>query len=836
MPGATDRVPAAMIGGVARDLRHSLRALRRSPGFTAVVVLTLALGVAGTTAAFSIVEPVLGRGLPYRAPDRLRTVFEQREGGGTRLPSAPTVRDWQQQLGTASNAVAGVTFVRGNTVTLPVPDRSARGFDAREYIDAYVSPEFFTLMGAQPYLGRVFGPDENRPGAPAVAVISYDLFENRFGGDRTILGRTLDVDSLPTTIIGVMPRAFSYPNWAVGAWVPTELWQPIRVFEAAHAGVLAQRGLHVDSRTVLRLRSGVDSARAASAMRVVQARLAAEYPAEQGHWTSVALQSLNAELFGDLPRMLRLVSGAILLVLLLACANVANLFLVRGSRRERELAVRTALGAGRWRLVRQLFVEALVLAAAAGGLGVLAAGALVGYARHTLGALLPFSDRLAVDPRALLFAGGVTVATALLVGLGPALHVSRGDLMQRIRTGGVSAAGDRRERRARNLLVSLQFALALTLLIGSGLLVQSFRRLLSVPLGYDPHGLVDFAVAPSDAYAQPQAAAALYARIISALDALPDVEAAAAVGGALLPTKVLKADLPAASQPLVQAAYHPASTDFLRTYRMAMVAGRWFTDADMRSPTGLVVSSRLAHQLWGTQSALGRRITVFRQSQARANFGQPITLPVIGVAADVRENGPASEPTAEVYLPYTLEVWPWMTFAVRSSNPSRTARAVKAAVRAVAPDIRFRWGPSTGQSGFALIDAQTRFVGEVLSGFALGALILAAVGLYGIVAYTVSQRTREIGIRLALGASGHRVTATVMRDGLQFVVLGAALGVAGAVASTRLLRSMLFQTTTTDPETFVAVTVALAVVALVASYLPARRAARTDPTIAMRVD
>ncbi len=821
-----------LLHGAVRDLRYAGRTVRRSPVFATIAIVTLALGVAGTTAAFSVVDPVLLRGLPYHAPDRLRTVFEERDDGGLRLPSFPTFRDWKSQLGTPGAPIEDVAFVRGDA--LSIADRDG---EPQRTLVGYVTPGFFSFMGTRPLLGRTFGTDEERTGGPRVAVISYDLFMDRFGGNRGVLGTAVDMDSVPTTIIGVMPRGFAYPNFGGNYWAPVRLWEPIAAFAATHPDVLTRRGLHVDSRTLVRLRPGVDSARAVGAMRVVQQRLAGEYPADQADWTSVGLQSMSTELFGSLPRSLLLVSGAIGLVLLLACANVANLFLVRGSARAHELAVRVALGAGRRRLVRQLFAESLLLALAAGALGTALAAAVVGYARHSLGALLPFGDRMAVDGRALLFALGASVLTAVIVGLLPALHATRSPAMQRIRGGGASGAGERHERRARNLLVSLQFALALTLLVGCGLLIQSFRRLASVPMGYDADGLVEFTVAPqSHQYDSPQAAAQLYARILAAVDAVPGVQSSAAAGGALLSTPVQKAGVPADGQPLPDALYHLVSADYLRTMRTPMLAGRWFSDADMRAASGLVISDRLANLLWPGRSPLGETITVRRQSQARADFGQPITLPVIGVVADVHEFGPASNAAPEVYLPYTLEVWPWMSFRVRAPDPGRLLKPITAAIRVVDPAIQFRGQPSVAQSGAAAIDAQTRFVTAVLTGFAFGALLLSAVGLYGIVAYGVSQRTREIGIRIALGASSANVMGLVLRDGVTFVMLGAAVGLGGALAATRLLRALLFQTSATDPTTFIAVTVALAVVALVATYLPARRAARTDPTIAIRAE
>ena len=822
-----------MMNGAARDIRHALRMLRRSPAFSVVAVITLALGIASTTAAFSIVDAIVLRGLPYPAANHLLTVYERSDEGTLRTPSYPTFGDWQTQGIAASSAIEGVAFVRGDQVSL------AGGDEAHRQVGAFVSPGFFRLLGTRPLLGRTFLPDEERTGGPHVAVISYDLFVERFGADPATLGKVVDMDSVPTTIVGVMPPAFAYPNFGGDVWLPARVWQPMAIFDATHPGVLARRGLHVDSRTVMRIRTGSDSSHAAAVMRTIERRLADEYPVDQAHWTSVALQSLSAELFGRLRSSLLLVSSAITLVLLLACVNVANLFLVRGSVRGGELAVRAALGAGRWRLARQLLAEAIVVAAVAGVLGALIASALVGFIRHSMGAMLPLSAHFAVDARAILFAVGASLLTAVLVGVAPAWHATGARAMQRIRGGMTSAVGGMHERRLRNLLVSVQFALALTLLIGAGLLVQSFRRLAAVPLGYDPTNVITFAISPtSHRYDAPAAAAELYARILDAVRAVPTVRYAAAAGGALLSTTVEKAGAPVSGQSLLQAVYHPVSTDYLRTLRIPMVAGRWFTNEDMRTPMagGLVINESLARKLWPGARAIGQRITIRRQSQARSDMGQPITLPVIGVTADVHEFGADQPPDPEVFLPYTLEVWPWMNFVARAPDAERMLKAVKTAVRNTDPAIRFRDEPAVMRGGAAGIDGQRRFITLVLSGFAAGALLIAAVGLYGMVAYGVTQRTREIGVRIALGASEGRVMALVLRDGATFVLIGAVGGLVGAVVSTRLIRAMLFDTSPTDPGTFAMVTLLLIIVAIAAIQAPARRAARTDPTIAIRAE
>jgi putative ABC transport system permease protein len=813
-----------------QDLRYALRTLRRSPAFTMVGALTLALGIGSTTAAFSVVDAVVLRGLPYREPARLQTVYERSEDGGLRVPSYPTFRDWQTQSAAVSSAIDGFAFVRGDGVLLPMPNG-----DERE-IAAYVTPGFFALMGTQPLLGRTFLADEERPGATPVAVLAYDYFVKEFRGDPATIGKLVDVDSVPTTIVGVMPHAFEFPNFAGSSYfLGPSIWQPIAQFQATHAA-LSLRGLHVDSRAVMRLRAGIDSARAAAVMRTIALRLAAEYPVEQAHWTSVGLQPIANELFGDLRKVLLLISGAIGLVLFLACANVANLLLTRASARQQELSIRSALGAGRWRLTRQLLVEALTLATFAGALGLLLASVLVGYMRGAAASRVPFASELGVDGRAALFALAASVATALLVGALPALRAGNGRAMERMRSGAAAAIGSVPDAWLRNVLVSAQFALALTLLMGAGLLIQSFRRLAAVSLGFDPADTITFAIRPpAHRYETPAEAAALYARILDAVRTVPGVTGAAAAGGPLLETKV-ETDATLSGRPVETALYHLVSSDYRRTMRIPMVAGRWFTDEDMRSPIGFVVSAKLAKMLWPGQSALGKRVTVRRASQGRADFGQPITLPVMGVIADVRENGPEDDLQPEIYLPYTLEVWPWMHFVVRAANASRTVASVDRAVRGVEPTLNFLGKPSVSETGSGAIDSQRRFVTFVLTGFATCGLLLATIGLYGTVAYSVQQRRRELGVRIALGASERNILSLVMREGMTFVLAGAVVGMLGALAATRILRTMLFETTLTDATTFASVPVLLALAATSASYWSARAAAKTDPLIAIKGD
>ena len=812
---------------MSRDLRHALRALRRAPGFSVVAIGTLALAIGSTTAVFSVVDAVVLRGLPYGDAGDLRTVYERSEDGKFRVPSFPTFSDWQSAAASVHDAIEGFAFVRGDGMLI--------GDSPERQIGAFVTPGFFDVMKTRPALGRTFLPEEERLGGPRVAVLSFDFFMKRYGGDRSIIGKTIAIDSVPSTVIGVMPAGFAFPNFGSGGWLPPAAWQPIAVYQATH-NTLTLRGLHVDSRAILRLRPGTDSLRAATAMHTIEQRLAAEYPKEQAHWTSVAIRSLPDELFGQLWSTLALVAGAIGLVLLLACANVANLMLIRSSVRGQELAVRAALGAGRLRLARQPLIEAAIIALSGGLLGILLATLLVHLARPFANQRLPFATHIAIDPRTIAFTLLVTTLTTLLVGVLPALQASRANLVDRLR-GGAASRGGIADLRVRNALVSLQFALAITLLIGAGLLVQSVRRVTSVALGYDPEGVVSFAIRPDvKRYATPADAAALYRRVMDAVRAVPSVRSAAAAGGALIETRIdVQGRASSATPPT--GLYHPVSSEYFKTLHVPIVAGRGFTDDDMRSPSGLLVTDTLAKQLWPGASAVGQRITIYRQSQARPDFGQPITLPVVGVVSDYREFGPEAASPPQVYLPYTLEVWPWMTFVARATTTPAVLESIKQAVKNVDPTMQWFGEPSFDRSGQTPTFSDPRmFVTGLLGAFGATALLLAAIGLYGVVAYAVTQRTREIGIRIAIGATPRHIVRLLLRQASTFVLVGIGAGLLIAAGATKVLQSLLFETATTDVTTFLIVPVVLGLVAVAASCVPALRATRTDPSIVIRAE
>jgi putative ABC transport system permease protein len=820
-----------MIDTVRQDVRQTIRSLARTPAFTVVAIATLALGIGVTTAIVSVVDHVLLRSLPFHDAGRLMMLMERGERGGLRGPSAPTSADWKNDPA-AAQAFDGISFQRGDAATV------VHG-DATEQVGvAYVEPDFFGILGVRPALGRLLVADDHRPEAPPVAVITYEFWQKSFGGDRAVLGRRVLIDSVPTTVVGVMPRGGAYPTFA-------SAFQPISHYRRQE--ILTRRGLHADSRTIGRLKPGVDSARAAALMRTVDARLAAEYPVEQAHW-SIAMIPVRDDVIGGIGPTLYTLAGAAVAVLLLTCANVANLLLARVAARSRELAVRAALGASRSRIVRQLVTESLVLSVIGGVLGTTLAAFVVSLARKLPPNRLPRVDELSLDGRVLLVAIAASVVTTVLCGLWPAFRATRGAGIEHLRAGSKGAAGARSDTRMRRALVSVQFALALVLLVGAGLLLQSFRRAMNVDVGFDSRGLVAVRLNPSaSAYPAAEDAAGLYTRLMAAARTVPGVQDAAFIQhfpfhGAAILSSVEIEGRPASDTASRQALYRTVSDTYLRTMRMHMIAGRWFDASDMRSPGGgFVINQAMAKQYWSGDNPVGKRLTLRRSSQVRPNFGEPLPGVVIGVVADVHQVRQDIEPTPEVYVPYTLEPWAWGNLVVRARDASSVIRPLRDAIVAVDPALIEKG--SQGQSRFSVIDddvqsalAPRKLSMWLIGGFAGCALVLAAIGMYGVVAYGITQRTTELGVRKALGASDRSIAALVLGESLMLTGIGVVVGCAGAWAATRLIRAQLFETPAIDPLSYGATIGMLTLVALLATYLPARRAMRLDPTIAIRGD
>lgn len=802
-----------------RDLRQALRTLSRSPGYTATVILTLALGIGGTTAGYSVLRSVILRPFAWAPAHRVMMIAEQDSAANVRPASYPTFLDWR----TGTNAFEALAFVRGEGVVL----KTDRG--AERLVGAFVTSEYFRVLPEPAAIGRTLGPADFAADAPAVAAISWPLWQRRFGGDRAVIGRSVILGERSYTIVGVMPIGFVYPVWA-------DLWVPITAILST-SPALQQRGLHVDSRVVGRLRAGIDSAAGVEALSAVAAHLAETYPAENGGWRRVAFLPVAAEILGGTGPQLRLLTMAAIFVLLIACVNVAALALARAGARSRELAIRTALGGGRGALLRLLAAECVVLGVGAGAVGLGAAVLLVGWLRVGGGDLLPRAAELAVDPRAMAAAVGLSVALVVALGVMPVLRAA--PLHGVLREG--SGAGARPvRRRIRAVLVVSEIALALVLLCGAGLLVRSLERLQRVPTGFDEDHLLAVPIMPpSPRYESPERALQLYRDVARAVAAVPGVRSVALTNHVPLSGASINTPLEvegAGARETDEALFRVVDTAYFRTAGIPIVRGRDFTADDLDHPgDAVLVNQALAARYWPAGDALGKRITVRKSAQGRPEFGDPVRARVVGVVGNVRHYSLDTDFVPEVYLPYTVTVWGWMSLLVRTGgDPAALVPAAARAARSVEPDLPLE-GASPLNRVYDLPTslreslAYRRFVTGLLGAFAVPAVLLAALGIFGVVSYLVAQRGREIGIRMALGAQRQHVVALVLAEGMRLAAIGVVLGTLGAIATTRWLRSELYETSATDPLTFLLAALALAGVSLCATLLPARRATAIDP-------
>lgn len=813
-----------------RDFKFALRTLRRSPGFALTTVITLALGIGATTTVFSVVDHVLLRPLAYPNANRLVLLLQRGSEGNQRLVSYPTLEDWAA----STSGFEGMSYVRGTGVTIG----AAAG--PHHALAAFVSPGFFKLIGSRPELGRTFAPEEERPSGASVVVLSHALWASSFGSDPHVIGRTVTLDSGNAVVIGVMPARFSVPSFAA-------LWRPINQIIDTDP-VLKSRDFHADSRAIARLAPGIDAARAARLLSVVQRRIADAYPESEAKWTGADVVPLRTALVGDASSGLWALSAGVVLLLLIACVNVANLAAVHGASRGREVAVRLALGASRSQVMRQLLVEMLALAVLGASAGVLGCYAAVGWLRSTAPFDLPRAAELAVDVRALGVALLLTVITALVFGVAPAMRAATPRGARNELLGNRSdQAGSRHQTRGRAVLSGVQFALALLLLMAGGLLAQSYRRLQEVRVGFDPRDLMELSVSPPrPKYADAAATFALYDRLVQRLRLVPGVEEAAAVnflplGRAGIPTRLEVPGRTPSSEDL--ATYITVTEGYLRTMRIPLLRGRWFSAGEMRSPgDGVVISESVAKRYWAGADPLGKSLTIFRSSQARPNFGQAVPSIVIGVVGDVRQFGLENDLDPAVYVPLSAEPWPWATLVVRESrsHPASTA-VLRRTVLEVEPAFT-ELAAETDDTFYPVIKSLTselaprRYVLGLVGSFSVCALLLAAVGIYGVTSYSVARRSHELGIRLALGATPVGIRKTVLLRGMTPIVVGCIAGLVSAFFAARLIEHLLYDTSISDPAVLATIPVLLLAVGSVACYLPARRASRVDPTTAMRND
>jgi len=804
---------------VISDLRQALLALLRRPLLFAVAAGALALGIGASAAVFSVVDAVLLRPLPFAEPSRLVLLWQsipERNAPFVEV-SYPYMRELRARSRTMAAVAAMAGVNSGFTLGGPEPVRAS---------GRIVTGNFFEVLGAQAALGRTFVEAEDRVGVPRVVVVSHGLWQRQFGGDPRLVGRTLEVDGTPMTVIGVMPREFRYPTG-------TDLWTPLvpvipEVVDKANVGWATLVG---------RIAPGTTVAQAAAELDAITAeQLRIHAPSAPA--VKTVLTPLTHEWFGSARPALLVLLGAVLLVLLLACANVSALLLARAAARQREIAVRLALGASRARLIRQLLAEAVIIAAAGGLAGTLIAVWGLDALLSLVPAEIPRLEDAAIDPRVLAFALVLTAASALAAGLVPALLASRSALSDVLAEGSRSAGPGARQVRARAVLVATEAAAALVLLAGAGLLTRTFQNLRSVDLGFDPSNVLTFAWAgPHGKYDKPELQRQLYRKVIEHIDAVPGVETAAAVLIRPLWGKVgLDWPIMVEGQSEAEAERNPAlnlqivTHDFFRTMRMPVRQGRTF---DNRDTTGVapvvVVSEALARRYWPGQAAVGKRIRIPMPSPPY----EQTWMTVVGVMAPARYRELHTS-RYDVYMSYLQSEEGLGHFVVRTSgDPIALTPAVRAAVKAVDPGIIL----TDVTSMASLVDVAlggARFGMQLLSGFALVALLMAALGIYGVVAFLVSRRTREVGIRMALGARAGDVLGLMLRQGMAPVLAGLAVGLALALALGRLGAGLLFEVPPHDAATLAAAAAVLTSAALLACALPARRAARIDPAQALR--
>ena len=808
-----------------QDLRYGLRMLRRQPAFAAVAVAALALGVGANTAIFSVVNAVLLRPFPFREQERLVGVWE-RNGQNDRNEVAPAnFADWRRHAGDAFESIAALGFWNANLAGDGAPER-LQGFQ--------VSPALFDALGAEPLLGRTFTADEEQPGRDSVVLLSHGLWQRRFGGDPGVVNRTVTLNGRAYTVVGVMPPDFQIHRRA-------DVWSPLALDERT----LANRTAHYLI-VFARLRDGVSPEQARGAMAALADNMARQHPDTNAGWGANVVP-LREQVVGDVKTPLLLLLGAVGFVLLIACANVANLLLARAASRSKEIAIRAALGAGRMRIVRQLLTESVLLALAGGLLGLLLAAWGVELLVSNLpeGALfsLPRVAQAGIDARVLAFTLGVSVLTGLLFGLAPALSATRSDLGGGLKEGGRTSGAGAPGRRLRSALVVSEVALSVMLLVGAGLLVRSIIGLMRVDPGFEGGGVMTMrATLPRAKYADPAKVTAFYDQLLGRLKNLPGVEAAAAttqlpLGGSTSTTGFqIEGRPPLAPSDQPEANYSVVSSDFFRALRIPLVEGRAFADGDDAAhPRAVVVSQLLARKFFPGENAVGRRIGV-------TDGGEAQWYTIVGVAGDVKHRALTRDTQPTLYFTYKTDPERSMVLTVRASAGTAAetlAAGMRREVLAVDPDqpvFEVRTAREAVEQSVSL----ERSVAFLLSVFACVAMALAAVGIFGVMSYTVTQRTQEIGLRMALGAQRGDILRLFLRHGLALALAGAVAGLAGALVLLRVLSSLiaglLYGVTATDPLTYAGVALALVCVALAACYLPARRATRVDPMEALRYE
>jgi putative ABC transport system permease protein len=806
---------------LAQDLRFGARMLLKRPGFALVAIITLALGIGANTAIFSVINTVLLEPLPYKDPGRLVMVWEDDTTAGfaRNTPAPANFVDWRDQ----SQSFEGMAATHRISVNLTGEGEPER-IDGRR-----VSANLFDLLGVEPYAGRTFLAEEDQPGQSRVAILSYGLWQRRFGSDLEIIGRTITLNSVSVTVVGIMPPQFQFPS------PQDELWIPIAFSPQESA---RRNGHYLE--VVARTRPGVTIKQARAEMETIAARLQQQYP-DSNAGVSAAVVPLHEQVVGDIKPALFVLMGAVGFVLLIACANVANLLLARAAVRQKEIAIRLALGAGRFRLIRQFLTESILLASIGGVAGLL----LALWGVNLLKAFIPESiaqaRAITIDAKVLIFTLLVSVLTGLIFGLAPATQASNFNLSETLKEGGRDSAAGSRGNRVRGLLVIVEVAVSLILLIGAGLLINSFLRLRSVDPGFRSENLLTMGmVLTPQKYPDQARRSAFYTDLIGRIEALPGVQSAAVTNWIPLVFQGDNIGISIEGRPDSGPSQRPTvvtrvtSPHYFTTMGIELLRGRQFGQQDAAdSPPVVIISETMARRFWPGEDPIGKRITSGEPTSADPNDW----LTVIGVVNDVRQFELNADPRPQMYLSYTQAGFFAPRFLVvrTKGEPLSLASTVRAALWEIDKDqpvsnIRTMEDVLSGSI------ARQRFSMLLLGIFAVLALVLAAVGIYGVMSYSVAQRTREIGIRMALGAQRRDVLKLVISQGMKLAIAGVTAGLAGAFLLTRLIESLLFGVSANDPVTFILIAFLLTGVALLACYVPARRATRVDQIIALRYE
>jgi putative ABC transport system permease protein len=803
------------MNGLFQDLRYALRQLRKSPGFTAAALITLALGIAANTAIFSVIETVILRPLPFGAPDRLVWLngkFPMTDEAGV---SPPDFRDYRAN-NRAFERIAAMGYVASPS--------NLSGDKPEQVLTTIASANFFGCLGIHPVLGRDFIQSDEQVNLPQVAILGYGVWKRDFGGDRNVLGRTIRMDGASLTVVGILPADIPLLSEAQ-IWLPAPMLNPGMNVRLGHS-----------LKSIARLKRGVTLQQSQADLDAIAFELQHQYPDTNKDWF-MRQRPLREVLIGPVRPALLLMWGAVTVLLLIACVNVANLLLARSISRQKEFALRAALGASRPRMIRQALTESVMLALAGGALGVLAASWAI-HALHVFGPLdVPRLGESSINPSVLGFTAGISVLTGIVFGLVPALQISAGEFTQGLKESGRTSAPASHKRLSRALVIG-EIAMSLTLLVSAGLLLKSFWRLIRVAPGFQTDHVVTARLSLNQPaygrYGDPQQRSRFWRRFEEQVRSLPGVEAIGATSE--LPLSGQHSDdpfhIPGRSygpSDFDDAQFRQVTPGYLSAMRIPLVSGRWLNDDDDENSVGVVVVNQaFAKRFFGDGDVLGKHLQLMGEQER--------TREIVGVVGNVTHISLSEPDWPEMYVSYAQFAPSTINVVVRAAaNPMNLASALQAQVRAIDKDVTLSSVTSMDDVLGASV-AQPRFSSQLLGAFAVLALLLAAIGLYGLMAYSVTQRTNEIGIRIALGASREDILRLILKHGSRLALAGIAIGLVASVAATRVLSDMLFSVSPKDPGTFIAIALLLLAVVLLACYIPARRAAKLDPIVALRYE